>query len=186
MLLTTPNDTEFVDIHSFPLAQQSALLLCSDGLTDQVAASDIRLLVEQHAGDPEKAARALVDAANEAGGKDNVTVVVLIETEDYARLSAAREPVQRLRGNSWLDLVFPWPACRICRVPVCKAVLGGLHLGTEAPVWKSDIRREAGRSGQMEFPRSQLPWTSPAPETRSKLVPVNTTKISICGAVFLS
>jgi PPM family protein phosphatase len=99
----TPNDTDFVEIHSFALAQQSALLLCSDGLSDQVAAADIRALVEQHAGDPEKAARALVDAANAAGGKDNVTVVV-IETEDYARASAQGKSVERSprRSHGWI------------------------------------------------------------------------------------
>jgi PPM family protein phosphatase len=90
----TPNDPDFVEIHSFALPQPAALLLCSDGLTDQMTAADIRHLIEQHAGDPEKAARALVEAANEAGGKDNVTVV-LVETEDYAGVSAAAEPGQR-------------------------------------------------------------------------------------------
>jgi serine/threonine protein phosphatase PrpC len=87
----TPNDTDFVEIHSFALPQPSALLLCSDGLTDQVTAADMRRLIEHHAGDPEKAARALVEAANEAGGKDNVTVV-LVETADYAGVPAAPEP----------------------------------------------------------------------------------------------
>lgn len=85
----TPTDTEFVDIHSFALPSSAALLLCSDGLTDQVTASDIRHIIEHHAGDPELAARALVDAANEAGGKDNVTVV-LVETKDYAGVSVAK------------------------------------------------------------------------------------------------
>ena len=89
----TPNDADFVEIHSFPLPQPAALLLCSDGLTDQVTASDIRHLVEHHAGDPDKAARSLIEAANEAGGKDNVTVI-LVETEDYAGVSAAAEPGQ--------------------------------------------------------------------------------------------
>jgi serine/threonine protein phosphatase PrpC len=103
----TPNDTNFVEIHSIPLGQQSALMLCSDGLTDQVTASDIRLVIEQHAGDPQKAARALVDAANEAGGKDNVTVIV-VETEDYARMSGAGKPLQssprRFSGWIWFFL----------------------------------------------------------------------------------
>jgi serine/threonine protein phosphatase PrpC len=87
----TPNDTDFVEIHSFALPQPAALLLCSDGLTDQLPAADIRYLIEHHAGDPEKAARVLVEAANEAGGKDNVTLV-LIETADYAGVSPAPEP----------------------------------------------------------------------------------------------
>ena len=50
----TPNDTDFVEIHSFALPQPAALLLCSDGLTDQVTAADIRQLIDHHAGDPEK------------------------------------------------------------------------------------------------------------------------------------
>jgi PPM family protein phosphatase len=95
----TPNDPDFVEIHSFALPQPAALLLCSDGLTDQMTAEDIRHLIEQHAGDPENAARALVEAANEAGGKDNVTVV-LVETEDYAGFSGKGEPGQRSASHS--------------------------------------------------------------------------------------
>jgi PPM family protein phosphatase len=94
----TPNDVDFVEIHSFTLPQPAALLLCSDGLTDQLTSADIRHLIEHHAGDPEKAAHALVEAANEAGGKDNVTVI-LVETEDYARLSAEAEPGQVFSGH---------------------------------------------------------------------------------------
>jgi serine/threonine protein phosphatase PrpC len=105
----TPNDTDFVEVYSFALPQPAALLLCSDGLTDQVTAAEIRRLIEHYAGDPEKAARALVEAANEAGGKDNVTVV-LVETADYA-------------------------SCGLCRVPGSAAVLGPLHIRTKASLW---------------------------------------------------
>jgi len=85
----TPNDTDFVEIHSFALPHPAALLLCSDGLTDQMTAAAIRQVIERHAGVPEDATRALVKAANEAGGKDNVTVV-LVETDDYAGVSGQR------------------------------------------------------------------------------------------------
>jgi PPM family protein phosphatase len=95
----TPNDTDFVEVHSFSLPRPAALLLCSDGLTDQVTAADIRRLIEHHAGEPERAARALVEAANGAGGKDNVTVV-LVETEDYAGISAATESGQVSASHS--------------------------------------------------------------------------------------
>jgi PPM family protein phosphatase len=103
----SPNDTDFVEIHSFALAQSAALLICSDGLSDQVTAADVRLLVEHHAGDPDKAALALVNAANEAGGKDNVTVV-LIETEDYAKAFTAGENPQRASRHShgWIWLLL--------------------------------------------------------------------------------
>jgi PPM family protein phosphatase len=80
-----PDDPEFVEIQQFDLPPSSALLLCSDGLTDQVPAGEIRRLVEQHAGDPETGSLALIAAANQAGGKDNVSVV-LVETPQYAGL----------------------------------------------------------------------------------------------------
>jgi protein phosphatase len=54
-----------------------AWLLCSDGLTDQVPES--RLLASfQRAPSLPDATRALVALANEAGGRDNVTVVAVL------------------------------------------------------------------------------------------------------------
>jgi hypothetical protein len=53
----------------------AALLLCSDGLTDLVTSATVKQVVASHAGRPEKVAEALVKAANDAGGKDNITVV---------------------------------------------------------------------------------------------------------------
>jgi PPM family protein phosphatase len=71
-----PDDADFIEVLRVPFEPDSALLLCSDGLSDQVASKDIRLAVERHAADPEAAVRDLIDAANLAGGKDNVTVVL--------------------------------------------------------------------------------------------------------------
>jgi serine/threonine protein phosphatase PrpC len=52
------------------------LLLCSDGLTDAVAEDRIAAVLGGH-GDGKAACQALVDAALEAGGPDNVTVVLV-------------------------------------------------------------------------------------------------------------
>ena len=52
-----------------------AIVLCTDGLTDEVGDEEIAKIVSRHS--PEEAARRLVDAANAAGGADNITVVVL-------------------------------------------------------------------------------------------------------------
>ncbi len=70
------NSTEVtVELHKVGLLPGDALLLCSDGLTGMVSDKDIgRALHEER--DPEAACRRLVKQANEAGGKDNVTVVV--------------------------------------------------------------------------------------------------------------
>jgi len=57
------------------LRDRDCLVLCSDGLTTLVNDDEIRNVVLT-SGRPEIAARALVDLANERGGKDNITVVV--------------------------------------------------------------------------------------------------------------
>ena len=51
-------------------------LICSDGLTDLVRDEDIALILTASENDPDRAAEALVDAANRAGGLDNITVVL--------------------------------------------------------------------------------------------------------------
>ncbi len=59
------------------LAAGDIVLLCSDGLHGMLTDVQILALLNPAPGDLEKAAGALVDAANEAGGKDNVSVVLL-------------------------------------------------------------------------------------------------------------
>ena len=53
-----------------------SLLLCSDGLTEHVRSDEIASVVAE-AGGIDAAARALVDLANQRGGLDNITVVVV-------------------------------------------------------------------------------------------------------------
>lgn len=65
----------YPDVRAVELANGDRLLLCSDGLTGMVEDAEIARILGSCA-DPEAACRALVDAANAAGGKDNVTVVV--------------------------------------------------------------------------------------------------------------
>jgi protein phosphatase len=57
------------------LVDADRLLLCTDGLTDMVDEKTISALLAA-ATSSEDACRTLVDRALEAGGKDNVTVVV--------------------------------------------------------------------------------------------------------------
>jgi parallel beta-helix repeat protein len=72
-----PGDADFIEVHRIPFEPDAALVLCSDGLSDLVPSPTIRRAVESHAGDPEAAVRELIAAANGAGGKDNVTVIVV-------------------------------------------------------------------------------------------------------------
>jgi parallel beta-helix repeat protein len=86
-----PGDSDFIEIQRIAFEPDAALILCSDGLSDQVASAEIREAVERHAGDPEAAVEELIEAANRAGGKDNVTVVV-VEGERFAAHSPAPAP----------------------------------------------------------------------------------------------
>jgi PPM family protein phosphatase len=66
-----------VDIQSRRMATGDMLLLCSDGLTTMVTDEDIARILREADGDVAKAANALVSEANERGGEDNITVVLL-------------------------------------------------------------------------------------------------------------
>jgi len=57
-------------------------LMCSDGLTDVVPDEAIRLTLTQNGKDLRKAAAQLVQLANDAGGPDNISVI-LIRTQKY-------------------------------------------------------------------------------------------------------
>jgi serine/threonine protein phosphatase PrpC len=69
------DEQEFVDVIEEPLEPDVAILLCSDGLSDMLPGATIAHIVRQHAGTPERVVEALVAAANDAGGRDNITVV---------------------------------------------------------------------------------------------------------------
>ncbi len=67
-----------VDVDTFTIEAEpgDVYLICSDGLTDMVSPREIQALLVERLGDLDAAARALVDAANERGGEDNITVVL--------------------------------------------------------------------------------------------------------------
>jgi len=64
-----------VEVHHLGLSDGDRLLLCTDGLTDLVADDQIAQILARDAA-PDDTCRALVDAALDRGGKDNVTVVL--------------------------------------------------------------------------------------------------------------
>ena len=87
--LRDKDEADYVEITEQPLERDAAILLCTDGLTDMVASTAIDRLVRRHAGDPVSVVDALVEAANDAGGRDNVTVVYA-EGPDFARTVRGR------------------------------------------------------------------------------------------------
>jgi hypothetical protein len=86
-------DRDFIDVGEVPFESDSALLLCSDGLTDLVDSVSIAKTVSHCAGDPEVVVRELIAAANAAGGKDNVTAVY-VEGEQFAASGFGRGTIE--------------------------------------------------------------------------------------------
>jgi len=81
------------------------ILLCSDGLTGMVSEQEIQRIMAE-LDDPQRAAEALVNAANDAGGQDNITAVVLDvleddETADTSPVAAEAVPAEAPAEEAW-------------------------------------------------------------------------------------
>jgi serine/threonine protein phosphatase PrpC len=97
------DEQEFVDVIEEPLEADVAILVCSDGLSDMLPGATIAHIARQHAGSPERVVEALVAAANDAGGRDNVTVVYAempLFAERLGRTPAARPVTTEAVGES--------------------------------------------------------------------------------------
>lgn len=105
-----PGDPDFIDVHELPFEANAALLLCSDGLTDLVHSASINEIVARWAGRPQQVVKALIDAANAAGGKDNVTVVY-VEGQQFAT-SVREEPPSTMEITRRLGPVDQAPPTR--------------------------------------------------------------------------
>jgi protein phosphatase len=70
------SETVQVDLTYVDLRTNDTLMLCSDGLSSMVRSEEIRDTLA-NVSDASEACQALIDKANEAGGHDNVTVVVV-------------------------------------------------------------------------------------------------------------
>ena len=81
-----------VDVDTLaPLVLQAGdqVLLCSDGLTGPVSDAEVATILAEES-DGDAAVQRLIDAANEAGGPDNITVVLLrVDGDDDAAAAPA-------------------------------------------------------------------------------------------------
>src|SRR3954469_6605550 len=72
-----PDADDFIELIRTRLDEDAAMLICSDGLTDMLPALEVNRIARLHAGAPDAAVAALIAAANEVGGKDNVTALIV-------------------------------------------------------------------------------------------------------------
>ena len=92
-----------MDLVETPCFADDIIILCSDGLSGKISKEEIRDLVYQN--DSTSACRKLTDLANQRGGEDNITVIVVRVT------SANERPTNRLFGRifgipAWIVSLF--------------------------------------------------------------------------------
>lgn len=93
------DSTVVTDIGSDQIAPGDVYLLCSDGLCDMVEDIDMTSILAAHPDDLDAAAEALVAQANDNGGKDNISVILVAAPETLPTADAG-EPGWRMSALS--------------------------------------------------------------------------------------
>jgi PPM family protein phosphatase len=93
---------EEVDVDTTILTIEAGdrILLCSDGLSDMVSEAEISELLADAPADPERVASGLLSAALEAGGNDNITIIVVDVKEQPAREAGVEDRPERRSGGT--------------------------------------------------------------------------------------
>lgn len=72
------------EIHDYDVLVDDIVLLCSDGLSDMVSDAEIASLLRAFGDDVNLAAERLVEVANEHGGRDNISVILVKIKGEYS------------------------------------------------------------------------------------------------------
>ncbi|MFT4153734.1 PP2C family protein-serine/threonine phosphatase [Parafilimonas sp.] len=87
-------ESDYIETGESPFLPGDTLLLCSDGLYDMINSRTIAGILSSSHSLKEKSA-ALIDAANLAGGKDNITVVLIKNDKSPSQYEATRPVVKK-------------------------------------------------------------------------------------------
>jgi len=85
------------EVHTYPVKTGDLYLLCSDGLSDMVTDEDIQLTLSSLQANLPLAAEQLVQQANDNGGRDNISVILVRVVKDF--------PAPRA---GWLETLKAW------------------------------------------------------------------------------
>lgn len=99
-----PADTDgYIEMSIFPLHGDARYLFCSDGLTDMITSAQIKEILSEGI-TVEGQVKSLIAKANEAGGKDNVTVVIADITECREEKAPEDNPVPDSDAEAITDI----------------------------------------------------------------------------------
>jgi serine/threonine protein phosphatase PrpC len=100
-------EPEYIQTGKSPFLPGDILLLCSDGLTDMVNKKDMTSILLQDTSLEEKASK-LISTANDNGGKDNITVV-LVQNNKSPRTHEVTKPAGTKKEHAEKAEVIPVP-----------------------------------------------------------------------------
>jgi len=98
-------DTVVVDKVRGQFHRDDRILLCSDGLTDEVPDDQIENILRESSSE-EDAVNKLLEAAINHGGSDNITIVYVSAPHDAERARAESEPTKAKSKSSFQDMAF--------------------------------------------------------------------------------
>jgi serine/threonine protein phosphatase PrpC len=151
-----PEPNVQVDVDVFPARAGDVFLLCSDGLTSMVNETKLKPILEG-AETLEQGGRALIAAANEAGGRDNITVILFRLEEVGAPTDGASERPEESDTSEYAT--FSGEA------------LGGPRQGASRPYPQvsDSVEAEYRRTGTVALPairpRAETETETPPPRT---------------------
>jgi PPM family protein phosphatase len=121
-----------VDSSKMTLEPGDSLLLCTDGLTEYVPDEEIAEIVTNLSGDD--AAQRLIDLANERGGHDNISaILVTLTPETQEETLVSQRPKPLTAGRSSHRRAIAIVGCLVL-LAAAGALAAGLYLG-----WFSDL-----------------------------------------------
>ena len=94
------NPTVEVDVQEQEAQPGEIFLLCSDGLNDMVDDEEIHLTLSKYSANLVEAASQLVRLANEKGGKDNISVVLVRPLEGRTETPGLMAKINRFLKRS--------------------------------------------------------------------------------------
>jgi protein phosphatase len=153
-----PEPNVQVDVDVFTAGAGDVFLLCSDGLTSMVNEAKLKPILVG-AESLEGAGRALIAAANEAGGRDNITVILFRLEDVGAPTDGASERVEELDTSEYAT--FSGEA------------LGGPRQGASRPYPEvsDSVEAEYRRTGTVALPAIRPRAETEAPRTAPPLPP---------------
>ncbi|HVG16707.1 MAG TPA: protein phosphatase 2C domain-containing protein [Chitinophagaceae bacterium] len=80
---------DYIETGQSPFLPGDMLMLCSDGLSDMITSQEMTSVLTTKGSLPEKG-KVLIEAANKAGGKDNITVVMVQNNTKPLKIKATK------------------------------------------------------------------------------------------------